>query len=111
MPRQAPCGPFVDYLWTKPGAEWDEDGLPAIGSVSGHSALYPVRALSQFVAVLVDAHLDSPGPSRPAYSRALESIVIVTGPSLTSATCIMAPKRPRPTGRESSFSNASQKSS
>ena len=35
------------------------------------------------------------------YSRFFESREMVTGPSLTKATCIMAPNDPRPTGPES----------
>ena len=35
------------------------------------------------------------------YSRVLVSMTSVTGPSLTRATCIIAPKRPVATGRPS----------
>ena len=55
----------------------------------------------------------APRVDRPLrhYSRFLESIQIVTGPSFTSATCMSAPKRPVATGRpDSSATRAAKRS-
>ena len=53
----------------------------------------------------------APRVDRPLrhYSRFLESIQIVTGPSLTSATCMSAPKTPVATGRPRSSASRSVK--
>ena len=52
-----------------------------------------------------------PPPHSCGYSRRRESIQMVTGPSLTSATCMSAPNSPVATGRPVSASTAATKRS
>lgn len=52
-----------------------------------------------------------PGPRGRTYSRARESIQIVTGPSFTSDTYMSAPKHPVATGRPSAAASAATKRS
>src|SRR5712691_3753679 len=88
-------------------AEHANDTTAAARTLFRPACPKPYRALSSRVGGKGSAHLCArqPGGGAP-YSRAAVSSQIVTGPSLTSATCMCAPNTPVGTGLPRSRSSA-----